>query len=551
MWWSRYRRDPDLKPWIESVYSQRLRWIVGLVLMLLTGLSAIGLLSLSGWFIAACAVIVGVEIYVPGGGIRFFAIARTLSRYLERVSNHDFVLKLQVIWRTRLFKTLTQRRPQHALEFRLGHVLQQFTQDIDALDSLFLRLMAPPVVAVLAVILVSLFVGYFSLLAGAIILLGFALIIWQSTARLPRQSFSHAARLQTATEQVRTQALDHVAGLLELSAWQVLPRSEQALLKRSEHWQKQRLYQQQHQARQAQLNQLWLQLILFAVIAVSMFTLPLANVELLPLLVMLPLAVLGLTEVIQVLPQVGISYGQVKAAGRRLRRRLQHGNESRYSPTDAQVIEQTPQDISCQDLQIGYPERVVLEHFTCCFKAAQHYAIIGRSGRGKSTLLNTILGLTPPLNGQLKVGSEPLELLALPTWFSQVSLLQQGASLISASVAENLRMANATASDDELWRVLEAVELAERIRQHPDQLGMWLEVDSRNLSGGQARRLMLARALLHPGWLVLLDEPFAGIDVAQRERIKLVIQPWLSGKTVLYFAHTEAASGPVSEQIKI
>ncbi|MCA1768150.1 MAG: hypothetical protein LC639_08145, partial [Idiomarina sp.] len=101
-----------LKPWLKQLGSYRIQLLLGIALALATALFGVGLLSLSGWFITASALYIGFDIYTPGGGIRFFAIARTVSRYLERLLNHDLVLKLQAHWRVALFRLL-QKTPLH------------------------------------------------------------------------------------------------------------------------------------------------------------------------------------------------------------------------------------------------------------------------------------------------------------------------------------------------------------------------------------------------------------------------------------------------------
>ena len=98
-----------LKPWLKQLRSVRLQIFIGLGLATATALFGIGLLSLSGWFITAAALYTAFDIYTPGAGIRFFAVTRTLSRYVERLINHDAVLKLQARWRVALFKRLQGR----------------------------------------------------------------------------------------------------------------------------------------------------------------------------------------------------------------------------------------------------------------------------------------------------------------------------------------------------------------------------------------------------------------------------------------------------------
>ncbi len=151
-----------LKPWLKQLSSYRLHLVIGITLALATALFGIGLLSLSGWFITAAALYVGFDIYTPGGGIRFFAVARTVSRYFERLLNHDLVLKLQARWRVALFRLL-QKTPLHkTLNFRVSDTVQQLTRNLNAMDNLLIRLVMPALVFILASLLLLVFWSFYN-----------------------------------------------------------------------------------------------------------------------------------------------------------------------------------------------------------------------------------------------------------------------------------------------------------------------------------------------------------------------------------------------------
>src|SRR5690554_2044949 len=138
-----------LKPWLNLMLQDKKRLLIGAFLLLITYLSAIGLLALSGWFITATSVTalawaagiaINLDIYSPGGGIRFFALSRTVARYTERVYNHDTVLRLLAKLRTRLFKNLTLLDEQTASKYRASQWLNRLITDVDTLDNLYLKI---------------------------------------------------------------------------------------------------------------------------------------------------------------------------------------------------------------------------------------------------------------------------------------------------------------------------------------------------------------------------------------------------------------------------
>ena len=140
----------DLSPWLALMLRRRQRFLVGALLVWVTLLAGLALLGLSGWFIAACALAgialaaglpSSLDIYVPGGGIRFFALLRTVARYTERLYNHNTVLTLLADLRYRVFGDLTRLDDASLRRRRVGEWLSRLTSDIDALDSLYRRAM--------------------------------------------------------------------------------------------------------------------------------------------------------------------------------------------------------------------------------------------------------------------------------------------------------------------------------------------------------------------------------------------------------------------------
>ncbi|MBA1145848.1 thiol reductant ABC exporter subunit CydC, partial [Ectothiorhodospiraceae bacterium WFHF3C12] len=213
-----------LKPYLRIMGRYWRRLLLGAALMFATTAAAVGLLALSGWFITATAVTavllgagaaVAFDIYVPGAGIRFFALARTVSRYFERLYNHDTVLRLLSLLRRNVYAGLTRLDAATLGRLRSAEVLNRLTADIDALDELYLRGLLPPLVAVVAVLTLTgglaLFHPALGLLAGGILLGGLLVAGLISAARAARSS---REAVQAMTE-LRVRVLDLVQGLAE------------------------------------------------------------------------------------------------------------------------------------------------------------------------------------------------------------------------------------------------------------------------------------------------------------------------------------------------
>ena len=212
----------ELRPYIAMLRPYRGRLLLGGALMLLTAASGIGLLALSGWFITATAVTgallaagaaARLDIYIPGGGIRTFAVTRTAARYFERIFNHDVVLRLLRDLRGHTFKRLAGLAPAALGALRSGELLNRLTTDIDRLDGLYLRGLAPPVVAALAVLITVALLALGSSLVAltALVILSVAGLLvgigaWHHGQPLTRH-------LAGASADLRASLVDHLRGI--------------------------------------------------------------------------------------------------------------------------------------------------------------------------------------------------------------------------------------------------------------------------------------------------------------------------------------------------
>jgi ATP-binding cassette subfamily C protein CydC len=218
----------ELKPWLNLVLQRRGRLVIGALLLLATLLSGIGLLALSGWFLTETALVglllaagtqAYINLYVPGGGIRFFAVSRTVSRYLERVYNHNTVLQLLTDIRVALFNRMAEAGHRDRGQKSGAQWLSRLTADVDALDTLYLRVIAPTALAgVVSVLLVLagwlVFSGSFALIL--LILLTSAILI--SSWRVFAGTQSLSGKLSDQQEQLRGDVIEHLEGFAELTA---------------------------------------------------------------------------------------------------------------------------------------------------------------------------------------------------------------------------------------------------------------------------------------------------------------------------------------------
>jgi ATP-binding cassette, subfamily C, bacterial CydC len=533
----------ELRPWIALIAQRRGRLLLGILLVFATLASAIGLLALSGWFITATGVTallwaVGprfpFDVYLPGGGIRFFALARTLARYGERLYNHDTVLRLLADLRTAHFAALARLDGATLARWRSAQWLNRLTADIDTLDTLYLRLLAPPIAAVLGSMLVGLLIMLHQPALGLSMLSILLLLIGLLTFGMARWGLRLSAARVRELEALRVQAVEQLQGLPELSAAGVLRRHQQVLLSQSaDLLVAQRTLQWRVSLGQAAGNLgvlLGALLVLLAcLLAVDQGTLSS------PVAVMLALATLALGEGLAGLPAAFAQFGATRAAAARLNEqqtlRSTLANPAQPLPVPAGA------GLHWDRVSVHYAGMHELE---LTLRLGERLSVIGPSGCGKSTLGALAARLIDPDQGTLRVSGLALTELDIEAWRDQQGYLTQQTDLLHDSIAVNLRLACPQASDEELWDVLALVELDSLVAKLPAQLDAWVGELGRQLSGGEGRRLALARVLLKNAPLVILDEPFSGLDAATRGRIVVRLDAWLAGRTALFLGHDPA-----------
>ncbi len=543
----------DLWPWVQLILARRVRLVVGALLMALTIAGGIGLLALSGWFITATGLTallwasgtrMPFDVYIPGGGIRFFALTRTLSRYAERLYNHDTVLRLLADLRGAHFSAMSRLDVATLARWRSAQWLNRLTADIDALDNLYLRLLAPPLVALLGIVGISLLIGWYQPWSGLWVAGALIALLVLSTLGVAYWTRRLGASQVERVDTLRSQAVEHVHGLAELAAAGARISHQTHLLRISAA----SLTEEQGLRGRTALVQAASTFIMQGIALGVLLGALLAYRDGAlngPVAVMLTLAVMGLAEAVVGLPAAFAMFGATRRAAQRLNEQ-QRVQSSVVDPGGAGATSSGCPDLSFENVCVMHAG---IEALSLRIEPGERLAIIGPSGCGKSTLADLAARLIDPDRGTLCSGGLSLRDMSLEGWREQVGYLTQRTELLHDSIEANLRLARPDATFEQLWSALELVELGDAVEGFVDGIRTWVGESGRQLSGGEARRVALARVLLKDSPLIILDEPFSGLDEATAERIRNNLEPWLAGRTVLMFAHAAEALPRAGRQL--
>lgn len=539
--------------WSKTLlWQQRRRIGTGALMAFATAAFGLALLGLSGWFITATALagisvaagaMLALDVYLPGSGIRFFALGRTVSRYLERLYNHDSVLRQLALVRQQLFLGLANLSPTAIAQQTNADWLSRLTADLESLDNLLLRLLLPPLSALLSLLLLSAVITIWSGPAALLLLLLSLLGCCMIFSLLIRYQQPLSQQLAAEFNQARLAAINYLQGLPELTAARLQAHQQQALLLFS-HTLGQLQQQIARQQADAQLavNALHsVQVVLAALLALAGFNAGLLSA---PIAVMLVLAVFALGELLQLLPGQLSQLGKTRFAAGRLYPLAQ--------PSAVAATAALP-SIPWHHLQLAVTAHPRLPSSQAVplqldFSTEQPWWLVcGRSGSGKSTLAGLLLAETlaeaasEGARCSLSIDQQQVMAAAESAMQQHSVYLTQQNSVLADTLYANLTLGLFDISDAKLWQVLALVELTEWAQGLPQGLDSWLGDTGQQLSGGQARRLCLARLLLRSPQLVVLDEPFNGLDDVMAHRLWLNIQPWLVGKYVLVLLHQAPA----------
>ncbi|MEZ5453703.1 MAG: thiol reductant ABC exporter subunit CydC [Thiothrix sp.] len=487
---------------------------LGAFLSFITLLANVGLMAVSGWFITAMAMagVAGVTMnyFTPSALIRLAAIVRTAGRYGERLVTHEATFRLLAELRVWFYQKLEPLAPARLEAFRSGDLLSRIRADIDKLDTVYLRLLVPLVVALLAtLVFVVVLLFYHPLLAlveGGLLLIAGIFIPWL----MNRLGHRTGQQMVVTKAQMRAALVNDLQGMGELLVYGADARHASEIQRLS-----QQLAQQQQKMSGLQgISQGALGLCAnLAMWGILLVAIPLVSSGRLapPELAMLALFALASFEAVMPLPLAFQTLGETLAALRRI-----------FELVDMQPAVLEPEQplampaafhFAFQDVGFRYGETTnTLQNITLDFPPASKLAIVGATGSGKSTLASLLLRFREPASGELLLAGQPIQRYSGETLRQHIAVVSQQTHLFNATLRDNLLLAKPDASQGEIEAACQLALLHDFIASQPEGYDTWAGETGVRLSGGQAKRVAIARALLKNAPVLILDEPTEGLD---------------------------------------
>ena len=530
-----------LLPFLRLFKFAKLPLFLGLVLMI-TGLaSSIGLLTTSGWFLAATAIAgLGTlfNFFYPSASVRGLAIGRTLFRYFEKLVTHDATFRILAKLRVQVFEKIIPLSPAVLNRYRNSDLLNRLVSDVDTLDSLYLRLIAPFITAIFVILAMCIGLSFVNAPLALGLGISLLLLVFVIPTVFYQLGKKFGDKLVHSRALYRTQFLEFIQAQAELLLFNAEDKLKDNMTKTEANW-------QADQQKEANLSGFSTALSLFLngliIAAMLWFS---AQAEFgndeyrMAFIALFTFAALASFEILMPLGSAFLHIGQVIASAERVTDIIEQQPLVTFNGK-AEFDQNATTLIEAKDLSFTYPERQnrALENLNLTIQKGKKIAILGKTGSGKSTLLQLLVRNYDANQGELSLAGKPISDYAEDTLRSQFCFLTQRVHVFSDTLRQNLQFASAVnISDEKMIEVLNQVGLGKLLEQEQG-LDIWLGDGGRPLSGGEQRRLGLARILLNDAPILLLDEPTEGLDRETERQILRLILAHAENKTLIMVTH--------------
>lgn len=499
--------------------------------------SGIGLMGTSAFLISAASLQPSIaELQVAIVSVRFFGISRGVLRYAERLMSHDTTLRLLGGLRVWFYERLEPLAPARVMEYRSGDLLSRAVHDIDVLEDLYVRVLSPTLVALGIGIFTGFFLGRWDPLFAIVFWLfyGFAALVLPWTSSHFTENAAKA-RIEDRSEMDAT-ILEYLHGLADLMVYDQVDSWQIRIKELSEAYE----HSLENITRITGFSDALLNFTQNVATAAMMFiAIPAVAEGKLDgvLLAVILLVTIASYEAILPLPTSAHQWHSSIQAAERLFEIID-AQPTVIDPTHPELIVE-PSTMQFQELEFYYPQttHAALRDLTFQANSGQALAIVGRSGAGKTTVANLLLRFWEYQKGRVTLGDSEIKNFSQKDLRQAISMVEQDGYLFEGTILYNLLLANPLASKSRIHDALQASQSLDFITSLPEGLDTWIGEFGFGLSGGEVRRLILARSLLQDKSILILDEPTADLDPITANKLTQSLQLLSKSKVSIWITH--------------
>lgn len=538
--WKAFKRDR----WVRPFFARYKKPLAGAIaLSILAYAFAAGLMFTSGYLISGSATLPAsvLMMHLALIAVRVFGLGKPVLQYLERLTSHDWILRVTSSLRLRLYQSLEGQAGMGRAVRRTGDVLGLLSEDLSHLQNMYLRCMLPTVAAWLLWLIATIALGAFSpfVAVGMFVLLGIQMVLLPLIA--VTAGGARRMRMKAMKNEMYAELTDNVLGVAD---WVFSGRSDEYLARHGAAHDRLRNLQRR-ESRASHWRDMAGQ-VLFGLIAAVLLVwagarfggAPAADVtSAANYIAAFVLCFFPLIEAFAPVPAAALdAVSHADSIGRLNDLPDPVGDWGSEGAVDSHAP--APLDIRLQGVSFTYSgaDRLVLRGLDLTIPQGQKIAVLGRSGAGKSTLVALIRGDLVPQEGRVTIGGADASALgdAMPRY---VGVIQQNTYLFNDTLLANLRVGNPEATEEDAWRVLDQVGLREMVERLPQGLATMVDEAGKRFSGGERHRIALARVLLQDAPIVILDEPTVGLDPITEHSLLDTLLAALEGRTVIMVTH--------------
>ena len=538
--WKAFKRDR----WVRPFFARYKKPLAGAIaLSILAYAFAAGLMFTSGYLISGSATLPAsvLMMHLALIAVRVFGLGKPVLQYLERLTSHDWILRVTSSLRLRLYQSLEGQAGMGRAVRRTGDVLGLLSEDLSHLQNMYLRCMLPTVAAWLLWLIATIALGAFSpfVAVGMFVLLGIQMVLLPLIA--VTAGGARRMRMKAMKNEMYAELTDNVLGVAD---WVFSGRSDEYLARHGAAHDRLRNLQRR-ESRASHWRDMAGQ-VLFGLIAAMLLVwagarfggAPAADVtSAANYIAAFVLCFFPLIEAFAPVPAAALdAVSHADSIGRLNDLPDPVGDWGSEGAVDSHAP--APLDIRLQGVSFTYSgaDRSVLRGLDLTIPQGQKIAVLGRSGAGKSTLAALIRGDLVPQEGRVTIGGADASALgdAMPRY---VGVIQQNTYLFNDTLLANLRVGNPEATEEDAWRVLDQVGLREMVERLPQGLATMVDEAGKRFSGGERHRIALARVLLQDAPIVILDEPTVGLDPITEHALLDTLLAALEGRTVIMVTH--------------